>query len=924
MFTLLGLIIATSYILKPVRSALFLSQLGAERLPYVYILVAVVLGLVAAAFARFAPRFDLSRLLVSVSCLFALSLVVFWLAVLSGWRWTGYVFYVWVSIFTALMPSLFWLLANYVFYSNEGRRLFSIVTAGGLLGSILGGALTSLLATRVGTAGLLLVAAVVLSAIAALVRLTTVRERDRIRERRSDLERQERVRASSRREHPWRIITASRYLTMLTALVLLATLASTLLDYQFNTVVERSFASRDELTRFFGSFFAFISVIAFFLQLFLAGRILSRLGVISGLALLPIALLTSSLGFLFRPSLLTAALLKTADDGLGNSINRASIEVLYLPVALAVKNRIKTWVDLFVERMSRGLAGLVILGATALSVSVSQLSLVLLAILVPWVALVHSLRRAYVETFRESLARRDITDLATALADPASLHVFHQLLANGEDPRQTAYALELLQGVEDPVLLEDARKLTSHENPLVRAAALRALGGSSSPPPLDDFERSIGDEDPVAAAEALALWMRVDPEAGAKTLARWVDTGGADRIASLLDCLDGRKELVSTDVIARILDRHGRSDAASCRRLAAKAIGFLPESAESSLRDPLLAELIELVEDPDVEVARAAVRSAGKLRARETLPELVKGLARRPLRAEARMAIARFGEEGLNELTTLLEDEALPIDMRLSLPRAIAEIDEPRAVLALFRILPASDLRLHYQAIKGLSRLRARSASLRFPRAAVDGLLDHERGLVLDHSRSLTALKRSPRGRDSDGSFELLISVLEERVEFARERIFRVLGLVYPQREMAGVWSRLAYAEPGVRATALEYLANVLSSRDRRSLLPLVESGNDPDRRPSSKTSEDGWPPPLEQVLPGLMRSGDDWLAACAVTVAGRLRLVSLAPLFERARDHSSALVREAASRALLSLGAGGSDSPPPAPPPFHPGAPRN
>ena len=42
LFALLGLIIATSYIVKPVRNSLFLSQFGAERLPYVYIVIALV------------------------------------------------------------------------------------------------------------------------------------------------------------------------------------------------------------------------------------------------------------------------------------------------------------------------------------------------------------------------------------------------------------------------------------------------------------------------------------------------------------------------------------------------------------------------------------------------------------------------------------------------------------------------------------------------------------------------------------------------------------------------------------------------------------------------------------------------------------------------------------------------------------------
>jgi ATP/ADP translocase len=904
MFTLLGLIIGTSSILKPVRSALFLSQLGSERLPYVYILVALVLGLVAAAFARIAPKADLPRLFVALSCLFALSLVLFWFAVVSGWSFTGYVFYVWVSIFTALMPSLFWLLANYVFYANEGRRLFSVVAAGGLLGSILGGTATSLLVSRVGTARLLLLAALVLGAIAALVLRTCTRERDRISARRSDLARQERSRAFSREDRPLRLLIRSRYLTMITALVLLTGLSSTLLDYQFNTMVESSFDSRDELTRFFGSFFAFISVVAFFLQLFLAGRILGRLGVMAGLLFLPLALVASSLSFWVRPSLVTAAFLKTSDDGIGNSLNRAGVEVLYLPVALGVKNRIKAWVDLFVERMSRGLAGILLLGATALSVGVGPLSLLVLALLTPWLLLVVFLRQAYVETFRESLARRDITDLASALRDPASIRVFHQVLAGGEE-RETAYALELLQGIEDPVILEDASRLADHGNPLLRRAALRLLRSASTPGPLADFERRLSDEDAGAGAEALALWLRVDPEAGGRAFERWVEGEEVERIEAVLDSLDENGELIalSSDVLARIIERYGESESASRRRLAAKAIGFLPGAGgdrEGGGDDAHRTErLSQLIVDPAVDVARAAAGSAGRLRAPGAFPALVSALGHRPLRAQARAAIARLGPEIVVELEKLLGDEALPGPVRLALPLAIAEIEDQHSIAALLRILPAADLRLHYQAIKGLTRLRSRGASLRFPRAEVEALVASERSLLLDHSRILAALLRSPR---RDESYRLLVSVLEERIEYTRERIFRLLGLLYPQREILGVWSRIAYAEPSVRATALEYLANLLSRKHRLSLFALLERGSEPGALRSGKGLEGEPAPSLEDALGRLVQSGDDWLAACAATVAGRLEVASLLPLLDRAREHSSPMVREAVLHALEAL----------------------
>ena len=270
MFALIGLIIATSYILKPVRSSLFLTQFGSERLPYVYLAVALVLGVVASAFARIAGRADLPRLFVGTALLFSFTLVVFWALTVANWRFTGFAFYVWVSIFTALMPSLFWLLANYVFYSNEGRRLFPVVMAGGLLGSILGGALTSLLVPVLGTAGLMLAAALLLVAVALLASWNSARERERMNERRADLSRQQKQRALGEESSPYRMLGQSRYLSMLAGLISIGSLVSTLVDFQFNTVVEQSFGSRDALTEFFGTFFAVINVLAFLLQLLVA------------------------------------------------------------------------------------------------------------------------------------------------------------------------------------------------------------------------------------------------------------------------------------------------------------------------------------------------------------------------------------------------------------------------------------------------------------------------------------------------------------------------------------------------------------------------------------------------------------------------------------------------------------------------------
>jgi AAA family ATP:ADP antiporter len=889
MFALLGLVITTSFILKPVRSSLFLSQFGSERLPYVYMLVALVLGLVAALFARWAPRVNQTRLFEAAAYVFASNLVVFWILLVFDWRWTGFAFYVWVSVFTALMPSLFWLLANYVFYANEGRRLFPVVMAGGLLGSIAGGALTSILVRVIRTEGLVLSAAVVLLGVAVLIRRTAACERERISERRSELSRRTRERGLGDHKTAWSIVTDSRYLSMLAALILITSVISTMIDFQFNTLVERSFDSRDALTEFFGTFFAAINVVAFVLQLVVTGRLLNRLGVGIGLVMLPLALLTSSISFILFPSLVAVSLLKAADEGLSNSVNRASVEVLYLPISLAVKNRIKAWLDMFVERVSRGLSGLLLLLLSSVfATPVVAVSVLVVVLLIPWIALVGLLQRAYLETFRESLARRDLSDLASRLSDPASLSVFGQILAS-HDERQITYALDLLHATSDPTLLEHVRRLSGHENPSVRTAALRLLRASPEASPLENLEARIHDEDTSARAEALALSMRVDPEASRTYLQPLIEADDAETLIAILQCLEGSRDL-PLEIVETLVEKYRRSDEPTARHLAATALGFLPPDA------PATRYLVDLVEDDDIETARAAAESAGKLRMKDTLPRLVQQLGRRSMRASIRKAVARFGPDGLEALTRVLRDEDAPLDLRVSIPRAMAEIEDQGAVEALFEVLPHDDRRLHYQSVKALSKLRSRFSALRFHGRDIDRVLDHETREMTEFSRLRQALETSRRDVES---LRLLARVLEERVEFARERIFRLLGLEYPHEEIAGAWNRIVYGRPSVRAGALEFLSQILSKRHRVSVFPLLESADWKEVTRRSHTEVGRNPARLSEALRRLITLRDDWVVACAVTVARDVDRTSLKAALAGMREHPSSLVREVVDKAL-------------------------
>jgi len=890
MFSLLALIIATSYILKPVRSSLFLSQFGSENLPYVYILVALVMGVVAWGFAKWSPAMRLPILFERTAYFFAFSLAVFWVATTSGFPWTGFVFYVWVSIITALMPSLFWLFANYVFYSNEGRRLFPIVMAGGLLGSIAGGALTSTLVTVVGTAGLLLTAIVLLCVVAALVRSSAAQEKVRMRERRAELSREERSRqAAGAEESPWALLTGSRYLSLLAALIFLTTMCSTLIDYQFNTVVESSFETMDELTGFFGKFFTAINVIAFFVQLFAVGRLLTWFGVGAGLLALPASLLGSSVAFLAAPRLLTAALMKSADDGLSNSMNRASVEVLYLPIALAVKNRLKAWLDMFVERSSRGFAGLSILLATnVFALTADRLGFLVIGLIIPWIVVVVFLRQEYLKTFQDSLARRDIRDLQATLRDPASLSVLRKML-DRTDTRELIYALELLPGVDDPEILARARELSTAESPVIRKAALHLLRESTEPPSFDDFAERIRDPDPGAAAEAIALWLRVDETEGLEALRAYVQRANAKQIDAILDTVTLTPDAIDNTEVQTFVMQRFEADNPQHRRLAAKAAGFLEPSSTA------VNSLTALISDPDIDVARAAATSMGQLGYQAGFPLLIEALERRPLRAAARRALARLGGETLERVASLLRDRTRPAARQAALPLVLAQFDDARAVSALFELLPQQDRRLQFQGVRGLGKLRARFPQLRFAPKEVDRLLEHEaRELV-----KLANLRRAIRSVPIELPTHALVNqTLEERLELSVELIFRLLGLTYPPDELKSAWDRVQNAGPSARAAALEFLSNIFSVEQRAFLYPLLEATSWDEVASRGLESRKAPALDFDGALRELLHDDDSWLAATAVTLVGKLPDSALTGELASLEAHEAHVVREAVAGA--------------------------
>src|SRR5574341_193587 len=109
MASLLFLLIAANNLLKILRDSLFLSGHSVSELPYLYILVAFVAGVLIASYTKYTTYLSVIRLILATNAVIVSSLVFFWIVLTyfdSGW--SHYAFYIWSAISTVIAVAQLW------------------------------------------------------------------------------------------------------------------------------------------------------------------------------------------------------------------------------------------------------------------------------------------------------------------------------------------------------------------------------------------------------------------------------------------------------------------------------------------------------------------------------------------------------------------------------------------------------------------------------------------------------------------------------------------------------------------------------------------------------------------------------------------------------------------------------------------------
>jgi ATP:ADP antiporter, AAA family len=307
--------------------------------------------------------------------------------------------------------------------------------------------------------------------------------------------------------------------------------------------------------------------------------------------------------------------------------------------------------------------------------------------------------------------------------------------------------------------------------------------------------------------------------------------------------------------------------------------------------------LHRLIMDPDPAVATAACNTAAALQNRTTVEPLLQRLPDPNVRSAAIAALAAFGERIVGTLGDVLLDETMPVSLRRVVPRVLRDIPHQRSVDILFEALGQPDLTVRTAVLRALNKLREAQPNLSYGRDSVQKQILAEARYYYELNAALAAF----HDRETGTASRLLARTLQDRLTSTLERLFRLLGLRYPPREIYAAYLALYRHESKEQATAaLEFLDNVLEREVKRIVLPLLDDEvrvTQSGRELYGIDTKD-----VETALRDLIRSGDAWLVSCAIATAAELKAKQLAPEIAPLTQRSGSDVSQVAQSALAVL----------------------
>ncbi len=524
---------------KATRDALYLAHLDVTTLPVMVIATAVVSILLIIASSRslrtIAPGTFVPVTFVVSAALFLGS----WFLLEWAPNLAAQVVYLQISGLGPMLGSGFWLIATERFDPHTARLNFGRIAGVGILTGLVAALVTERIGATIGIAAMLpLLAALNLISAWQIRRLAgpkVLTIHDKAMEMAPDL-------AATSPRSGLKVLANAPYLRNLAALVLLGTIAATLVDYVFKVEAVEAFGRGDALLQFFALYYAAVSLVAFVVQSVSAPLVLEKLGLAITTATPSLALVVGGLGGLVFPGLGGALVARAGESTLRSSLFKTGYEIFFTPIASHDKRAAKSIIDVGFDRLGDAVGGGLIRLLIMLP-SASQYAALMGAAIgcsAVAVAVAQRLSRGYIHTLERSLLDRavelelsDVGDITTRTVMMRTIRAPRPVVTRPQD--------------ETTLTTSTARIPTSGSDPEVREIlALRSRNRDAILPVLRSEEGLPGSLIPHVIP--LLAW---DPVA--EDAVRALRKVAEERVGELVDALlDPNQPFASRRRLARV------------------------------------------------------------------------------------------------------------------------------------------------------------------------------------------------------------------------------------------------------------------------------------------------------------------------------------------------------------------------------------
>lgn len=882
-----------------------------------FILTAVVAALISTTYAAAVRYFSLLRVNLWSLGICLLSLLGFALMVNNPYLQdvVAVGLYLWVALFGVLAASQFWTVANLVFDVRQAKRLFGPIGAGAIAGGIVGGYVANLVAADLGVRYLLFIA---VAALVPVIIISVIVWRLYIHEERSVKQtNNETLKATEKRPH--KVIAGSKHLQLLCGIIALSVITAKLVDYQFSALASERYASPDRLTSFFGFWFSTFNVIGLLIQLLLTQRVVRWIGISGALFVLPAGLSLGAICMFLLPGLGAATFSRLTDGALKQSLHRAGVEMLFLPVNREIKNRIKIYIDVLIDSLAGGVGGLLILGVTAIGVSSIGISGLVLVFSAGWLVCVLLVRDEYIAAFREQLShlrpRPKKLQLKSRHREVLSgfIHVLEEAKI-GKSEQQALYVLERADDLTEEQFAQPIEALLDSPKASIRARALSSLAIRKGPNLLRKVLPMLNDpEDRVknAALEYLVTHHLEETEELILEQLKHPDAaiGGTALIHLLLEtrrnpALRERWELKQVfRNRVKELTWHSPEERDAWRHKLLIAAG----RAGGKLGTDFIRRELN---GPDPQFIKEAILATGESLDDQWVYPLIDFLSEPEYRPFAVSVLVQYGEDLVTILPRFLGEDIVEIEDLRRLPRVLEKINSQRIVALLFAFIEKyypQDLELRIEVIKALNKMQLDFPELKIPAKQVYRHLVKEVENCKACIANMEIQHKLMTKEDSelDAAREGFLVLLGHRQEGNMDRLFRLLGLRYPPADIIPAYRGIRSSNHDEKVSALEFLDIMLESNLKQLLIPVMEYGirvSGDQARPEADTVE-ALKDRQFKGLKKILGERDLRVKLSAIYLIGQLDDERYEPLLARCLGARDKRVRDMAEKALSKKG---------------------